>query len=52
MTIEMGWPSMFFSMNFWGVNLIFGSKNHLREKRIDNSSNEMIVIWATVLKQG
>ena len=43
---------MFFPMNLWGVNLILRSKNHLIEKRIDNSSNKMVVMWATVLKQG
>ena len=43
---------MFLPINFWVVNLILDSKNHLIEKKIDNSSNKMIVMWATVLKQG
>ena len=38
-------------MNFWVANLILGSKNHLIEKKIDNSSNKMIVMWAKVLNK-
>ena len=37
-------PPMFLYTNFWVVDLILGSKNHLIEKKIDNSSNKMIVM--------
>ena len=40
---------MFLSMNFWVVDLILSGKNHLIEKKIDNSSNKMIVMCDQVL---
>ena len=45
-------PPMFLSMNFWVVDLILGSKSHLIERKIDNTSNKLILVQATVLKQG